>query len=90
MGKRVERDPGCRVARVGVVQFSDNAKTEIPLTSNATKLESAAESIRQMSGGTNMAAGLSLAQTEPVQLRQEQQMKRQQRPPVKLLGRRGN
>jgi hypothetical protein len=53
-------------AQVGVIQFSDDARTEISLSFNFANLTRDAAAITQLGSGTNLAAGLSLAQTELV------------------------
>lgn len=53
-------------ARIGVVQFSDDARIEFGLTSQIANISADAAKIRQLGSGTNLAAGLSLAQTELV------------------------
>merc|ERR1711935_500985 len=51
-------------ARIGVVQFSDDAQLEFGLTAETVNITADAAKIRQLGSGTNLASGLQLSMTE--------------------------
>ena len=53
-------------ARIGVVQFSDDAQLEFGLTGQTANISADAAKIKQLNSGTNLASGLQLSMTELV------------------------
>jgi uncharacterized protein YegL len=48
-------------ANIGVVQFASSARTELPMTGDATMAHARIEAMRQINGGTAIGSGLAMA-----------------------------
>lgn len=55
---------GDNATRIGIVQFSDNAQLELPLSGDIAQVQAAIQQVQQIDGGTEIGAGITLAQSE--------------------------
>ncbi|NJL53992.1 VWA domain-containing protein [bacterium] len=55
---------GDNATRIGIVQFSDNAQLELPLSVDIAQVQSAIQQVQQIGNGTEIGAGITLAQSE--------------------------